>query len=97
MPVDTPRQLTQPAGIQLEDIAADHQHIDLIYFAVPLLDGAVIHPDHVESVQAGWYALSEMRALGVNDEVRTWAERAVQSIERARTEGELVYSENQVD
>ena len=31
-----PVQLCQPAGIQLEDISPGHQHIDLIYFAIPI-------------------------------------------------------------
>lgn len=32
---DAPRQLVRPEGVQLEDISPEHQHIDLIYFAVP--------------------------------------------------------------
>src|SRR2546423_7272945 len=30
--VVAPRQLTVPAGIQVEDIYRGHQHIDLVYF-----------------------------------------------------------------
>lgn len=36
----SPRQLLRPEGIQVEDITPGHQHIDLIYFAVPLDEGA---------------------------------------------------------
>src|SRR5438128_1601492 len=35
LPVAYPRQLVVPAGIQVEDIYPGHQHIDLVYFAVP--------------------------------------------------------------
>jgi 8-oxo-dGTP pyrophosphatase MutT (NUDIX family) len=76
LPIDYPRQLIQPAGIQLEDIAPHHQHIDLIYFAVPL-EYSQIDPVHAGSVQAGWYALDELQELGVNEEVQGWCARAV--------------------
>lgn len=69
--IDYPLQLVQPAGIQLEDIAAGHQHIDLVYFAEPV-KGSDIDPIHAHSVQAGWYALDELENIGVNDEVRAW-------------------------
>lgn len=81
LPIEYPRQLMQPAGIQLEDIAPGHQHIDLIYFAEPLPNGDRIDPNHVNAVQAGWYSLNELSDLGVNDEVRAWAERAVSALE----------------
>src|ERR671930_1985388 len=35
LPIESPRQLVVPAGIQVEDIYPGHQHIDLVYFAVP--------------------------------------------------------------
>lgn len=67
-----PRQLVRPIGIQLEDIAPGHQHIDLIYVAelivpetpVPLPEGA------------GWYGPDEWPALGLTAEVIGWCERA---------------------
>jgi ADP-ribose pyrophosphatase YjhB (NUDIX family) len=72
-----PRQLARPAGIQLENIAADHQHIDLVYFAVPEPGGDALPPeDHCEP-GTGWYALDELEALGANVEIRAWAARAV--------------------
>ncbi|HEX3247363.1 MAG TPA: NUDIX domain-containing protein [Chloroflexota bacterium] len=79
LPIEYPRQLVQPAGIQLEDIAPNHQHIDLIYFASPL-EASTIDPIHASSVQAGWYGLDELETLGVNDEVRAWCARAVSAV-----------------
>src|SRR5215210_1724353 len=76
LPIQYPRQLVQPAGIQLEDIAPNHQHIDLIYFAKPI-EASTIDPIHASSVRAGWYGLDELETLGVNDEVRAWCGRAV--------------------
>src|ERR1700738_2692920 len=34
-PVHEPRQLVVPAGVQVEPIYPGHEHIDLVYFAVP--------------------------------------------------------------
>ena len=82
LPIDYPRQLIQPAGIQLEDIAPRHQHIDLIYFAIPL-EYSRIDPVHASSVQAGWYALDELQKLGVNEEVQGWCARAVSARDEA--------------
>ena len=79
LPIDYPRQLIRPAGIQLEDIAPRHQHIDLIYFAKPVVNSD-IDPIHAGAVQAGWYALDELVGLGVNDEVREWCARAISAV-----------------
>src|ERR1700716_1212139 len=36
LPIDfEPRQLVVPAGVQIETIYEGHEHIDLVYFAVP--------------------------------------------------------------
>src|SRR5690606_15105947 len=33
LPVDYPRQLVRPQGVQVERIGPGHEHIDLVYFA----------------------------------------------------------------
>jgi 8-oxo-dGTP pyrophosphatase MutT (NUDIX family) len=76
---DYPRQLTRPEGIQLEDISPGHQHIDLVYFA-RALSTAIVPCDECD--HAGWYALGELAALGVNDEIRAWSEKAVAKLAR---------------
>jgi 8-oxo-dGTP pyrophosphatase MutT (NUDIX family) len=74
-----PLPLARPEGIQLERIGPDHEHIDLIYFAVPEGDMPIReHPR--EASRAGWYAVRELEALGVNAEVRRWSERAVETV-----------------
>ena len=75
-----PRQLVRPAGIQLEDIAPGHQHIDLVYFAVPAADGAALAPEEAREQGAGWYALEDLPALGANEEIQAWCARAVAAI-----------------
>jgi len=75
-----PLQLVRPIGIQLEDIAPGHQHIDLIYFARPLPESSLNPVGNAESEAIGWFDPAEMRARGVNDEVRSWAERALQEL-----------------
>ena len=68
-----PRQLTQPIGIQLEDIGPGHQHVDLIYVAELVTPGqAAPLPE-----QAGWYGPDDWPALGLTAEVTGWCERAV--------------------
>ena len=72
--VNDPVQLHRPAGVQLEDIGPGHQHIDLIYFAVPT--GSVeIHESFGED-KVGWYSPEDWDEMQVNAEVRGWCERA---------------------
>lgn len=70
-----PIQLTVPAGVQLEFIGPDHEHIDLVYFAVP--DGA--RPGATVTVDADfrWLAPDELDPHTVTDEIRDWCARAV--------------------
>jgi 8-oxo-dGTP pyrophosphatase MutT (NUDIX family) len=81
LPIDYLQQLVVPAGIQVEDIYAGHQHIDLVYFAVPDppddIAAAEVDPRLAESDQVGWYALDDLPALGANDEIQAWSRRAV--------------------
>ena len=78
--IEYPRQLIVPAGIQLEDIPPDHQHIDLVYFARPLPGGDAIAPELAERDRVGWYDPSALSELGVNDEVRAWVEKAITAV-----------------
>jgi 8-oxo-dGTP pyrophosphatase MutT (NUDIX family) len=80
LPVERPRQLVRPAGIQLEDITPGHQHVDLIYFARPLDPAQAEAVGNSESESVGWYRLDELAALGVNHEVQLWCRRAAEAI-----------------
>ena len=74
-----PRQLVLPAGIQVEPIYPGHEHIDLVYFAVP--DGSeAIEPQFAELDQVAWYAAAELGPLGASDEIQAWARRALDAI-----------------
>ncbi|MGE5599195.1 MAG: GNAT family N-acetyltransferase, partial [Bacteroidota bacterium] len=48
-----PRLLARPAGIQLEEIEPGHEHIDLVYFAVPA-SGPLEPRGNAESLAVGW-------------------------------------------
>jgi len=76
-----------PAGVQVEDIYPGHQHIDLVYFAVPdPADdprAAEVDPKLAERDQVGWYAVDDIACLGANDEIRAWARRAVFDLSHA--------------
>jgi 8-oxo-dGTP pyrophosphatase MutT (NUDIX family) len=83
LPVDQPRQLVIPAGIQVEHISAGHEHIDLVYFAEPDPDdirAAEVDPRLAESDRVGWYAADELAELGANAEIQAWARRALDAL-----------------
>lgn len=69
-----PRQLIRPRGVQLEAIHDGHEHIDLIYFARPVVgyDGELLEDDS----SLGWYSPEEARTLELSDELRAWLELA---------------------
>ena len=85
LPIDEPRQLVVPAGIQVEHIYGGHEHIDLVYFAVPRpddLEAAEVDPRLAESDRVGWYAADELAELGANAEIQAWARRALDALSR---------------
>ena len=75
--IEDPVQLYRPAGIQLENIAPGHQHIDLIYFARP--SGSAEIRDEFADDKVGWYGPEDWDGMSVNTEVRGWCERALGS------------------
>ncbi|OUM98062.1 MAG: NUDIX hydrolase [Firmicutes bacterium ZCTH02-B6] len=78
LPVEYPRQLVRPRGVQLERIAPGHEHIDLVYFARPV--GSVeIRPNH-EATQVGWYGPEELAQLPLTEEIRLWVELALKTL-----------------
>lgn len=75
-----PRQLVRPRGVQLERIAPGHEHIDLVYFAVPLPDyDGFLLPD--ESL--GWYDADALAKLELTEEVRAWTHLALTELRGA--------------
>jgi 8-oxo-dGTP pyrophosphatase MutT (NUDIX family) len=83
LPIDEPRQLVIPAGIQVESIYPGHEHVDLVYFAIPdplVPESARIDPALVKRDRVGWYAPADLAALGADDEMRAWADRAVREV-----------------
>jgi ADP-ribose pyrophosphatase YjhB (NUDIX family) len=83
LPVDEPRQLVLPAGIQVEDIYPGHQHVDLVYFARPDPDdltSAEIDPRRAESDQVAWYAADALEPLGASTEIQAWARKALDAL-----------------
>jgi 8-oxo-dGTP pyrophosphatase MutT (NUDIX family) len=77
-PIDRPgqpRQLIRPIGIQLESITPGHEHIDLIYFAVP------IETDSKSTVTDGmtWLSLEDIRSRSdITEEILDWSTRAIE-------------------
>jgi 8-oxo-dGTP pyrophosphatase MutT (NUDIX family) len=86
LPIDEPRQLVVPAGVQVEAIYPGHEHIDLVYFARPDPDdvnAAEIDPRLAESDRVSWYAAHELETLGANAEIQAWARRALDALSTA--------------
>lgn len=75
---EQPVQLVIPAGIQLEAIADGHEHIDLVYFAVPRQLAAGSRPEIDPTFR--WLAPDELGQVPISDEVRDWCERAVREV-----------------
>jgi 8-oxo-dGTP pyrophosphatase MutT (NUDIX family) len=83
LPIDEPRQLVVPAGVQVEHIYAGHEHVDLVYFARPDpedVHAAEVDPRLAESDRVGWYAADELESLGANAEIQAWARRALDAL-----------------
>ena len=81
LPVDEPRQLVIPAGMQVESIYPGHEHIDLVYFACPAKANVVeIDPHLAEQDRVGWYAPDALPALGVDAEIQAWTRRALDAV-----------------
>jgi ADP-ribose pyrophosphatase YjhB (NUDIX family) len=74
--VDQPRQLVRPSGIQLESIYPGHEHIDLIYVAVPVDPARSEVVRNEESEAIGWFTRAELVERGVTAEVLGWVDHA---------------------
>lgn len=97
-PLEGPRRLTRPLGIQLEDIAPGHQHIDLIYVAQPIPSSGD-RPDMELRAEAdnphgrpGWFTPAEWRTLPVTAEIDSWAMAAVATLVDAAASPSIGYS-----
>lgn len=73
LPIEEPRQLVRPVGVQLEPIAPGHEHIDLIYFAEPTLDYAGLLLESDPSL--GWFGPAELAGMDLTEEIRLWTRR----------------------
>ena len=73
-----PRQLVRPRGVQLEEIAPGHEHIDLVYLARPVepYSGNITG----EEPGFGWYGLESALALGLTPEMEAWVRLAVYEV-----------------
>lgn len=72
-----PRQLVRPQGIQLEDIAPGHQHIDLVYYARPAGAPVDALPEVIDGMR--WLREDDLATIELTDEVVTWARQALRA------------------
>lgn len=78
LPVDYPRQLIIPQGVQVERISPGHEHIDLVYFARPI--GSVTIRPGPGVRQVGWYTEAQLDKLPLTEEIQLWVERALKTM-----------------
>ena len=73
-----PRALVPPRGVQLSRIADDHEHVDLIYLAIPEpgYAGALL-----DDPTLGWYGPGDLARLPLSDEVRAWTALALAELD----------------
>lgn len=76
--VSDPKQLVIPRGIQVERIAPGHEHIDLVYFAVPVDSVDVRRND--ESTRIGWFGRRELDHLDLTEEIRAWTHKVLSEL-----------------
>ena len=76
-----PRALVPPRGVQLTRIADGHEHVDLIYLAVPEpgYDGTLS-----DDPTLGWYGSDDLERLPLSDEIRAWTALALAELGAAR-------------
>lgn len=69
-----PRALTPPRGVQVSRIADGHEHVDLIYLAVPEhdYDGTLLADPTL-----AWYGRLDLARLPLSDEIRAWSDLAL--------------------
>ncbi|MFN8535544.1 MAG: NUDIX domain-containing protein [Dehalococcoidia bacterium] len=67
--LSSPRPLARPIGVQLAPVGAGHQHIDLIYAALPA-DGRL-------GGGFRWLTPEEAEAIGAPPDVTGWARQAI--------------------
>lgn len=71
-----PVQLMRPEGVQVASIAPGHEHIDLVYFAQPLVtppDGSL--PPLAEGMI--WHSAQDIDALDLTEEMRDWCQKVL--------------------
>jgi 8-oxo-dGTP pyrophosphatase MutT (NUDIX family) len=76
---DGPRPLVPPRGVQLSHIGDGHEHIDLIYLAVPAAgyDGRL-----VGDATLGWFGADDLAGLPLTDEIAAWSALALRELAR---------------
>ena len=72
--------LPQPYCILLENIAPDHQHIDLIYFA-QVRGGSLVHAER-EAYTSRWFTWDGLSDDIVAEDIRVLGRRAIEGCRR---------------
>lgn len=90
LPLERPRQLVRPEGVQLEVIEPGHEHVDLVYFAEvasPAGGGSEPPPlrPNREAAAIGWFSEQELEKMDLTEEIRLWSRKALEDNARRRS------------
>lgn len=84
LPVTSPRQLVLPRGLQVRPAGPGLEHVDIVYFARPRAwTGPGCPPVQLgpEADRAVWAGPGELDSLGVTEEIRLWAQKALRELD----------------
>lgn len=73
-----PRQLVRPRGVQLDTIAPGHEHVDLVYLAMPAAigyDGRL-----AGDPTPGWFDADGLNGLPLTAEIEAWTTLALREL-----------------
>ena len=80
LPVQQPRQLVLPRGLQVREVGSGRENVDIVYFARPKgwrrrqLPPLVPGP---EAEAVGWFDRAELERMELTEEIRLWAAKAL--------------------
>ncbi len=74
--------LSQPECILLEEIAPDHQHIDLIYFASVI--GGCLKLSEAEAEAYRWCTVEDLERPDIAEDIRRLGKMAIEKVKERR-------------
>lgn len=84
LPVQVPRQLVLPRGLQVRTVQEGHEQVDIVYFGRPAGWQGPTPPPIVpgpEVQRAVWADAGQLEGMDLTEEIRLWARKALREVE----------------